>query len=146
MEAGSGSGLTDLLITETRSSALVVPDVPARLYFVRVRAFNSSGVGDPSGERVIRVGCGEALLAPSGLTGSVAAGGVVGLSWSPVEEAINYVIEAGSATGLANLTVMQVGLSDVSGVVPAATYYVRVRAVTACGTTPSSNEIVVIVP
>ena len=146
LEAGSASGQADLLVTETRSSAMVVPDVPAGLYFLRVRASNSSGVGEPSVERVIRVGCGGVLPAPSGLTGSVTPGGVVGLSWSPDEEATSYVIEVGSSTGLANLAVIPIGLSNVSGVVSTGTYYVRVRAVTACGTSPPSNETIVIVP
>jgi hypothetical protein len=52
----------------------------------------------------------------------------------------------GSAAGLADLATIPVELSDVSGRVPSGTYYVRVRAITACGTTPSSNGIVVVVP
>ena len=141
LEVGSASGLTDLLVIDTLSDALVVPEVPRGLYFVRVRASNSSGVGEPSTERVIRVRCGGVPPVPSGLTGSVTPGGVVTLSWPPIDEATSYVIEAGSATGLADLAVLPVRLSVVSGTVPVGTYYVRVRATTACGTTSPSNEI-----
>lgn len=145
LEVGSASGLTDLLVIDTLSGALVVPEVPLGLYFVRVRASNSSGVGEPSTERVIRVGCGGVPPVPSNLTASVTPGGVVTLSWPPIDEATSYVIEAGSATGLADLAMLPVRLSVVSGTVPVGTYYVRVRATTACGTTSPSNEIVVTV-
>ena len=102
LEVGSASGLTDLLTTDTPSSVLVVPEVPPGLYFVRVRASNSAGLGEASIERVIRVGCGGAPPVPSGLAANVTQG-VVALSWSRVDDATGYVIEAGSVTGLADV-------------------------------------------
>jgi glucose/arabinose dehydrogenase len=146
LEVGSTSGLTDLLVTHTLSSALVVPEVPSGVYFVRVRASNSSGLGEPSAERVIRVGCDGVARIPSGLAGRVTPGGFVALSWSPLDEATSYVVEAGSATGLADLAVIPVELSAVSGIVPAGTYYVRVRARSACGVSSPSDEIILTVP
>ena len=141
----SATGLTDLLVTETLSNVLVVPNAPPGRYVVRVRAVNSSGPGEPSAERVVRVGCGG-FPVPSGVTGSVTPAGEVMISWSPLDDAISYLVEAGSATGLADLAAIPVEQSAVSGVVPAGTYHVRVRALTACGMTPPSNEISVTVP
>jgi glucose/arabinose dehydrogenase len=146
LEVGSATGLTDLLVTETLSTALVVPNVPPGRYVVRVRGVNSSGTGGPSAERVVRVGCGGALSVPAGVTANVIPGGEVKISWSPLDEAISYLVEAGSATGLADLAAIRVEQAAVNGVVPPGTYYVRVRAVTACGISPSSEEIRVTVP
>jgi hypothetical protein len=59
-----------------------------------------------------------------------------------------WVIEAGSAPGLANLAVLNLPTSATAYVVnevPVGTYYVRVRGVRAGVPGPSSNEVVVIV-
>lgn len=147
LEAGSGPGLADLLVTEVRGEGLVVPGVPPGLYFVRVRGLNSSGLGPASADAAVRVGCGGPPLLPSGLTASVAPGGIVSLQWQGTSDATGYLIEAGSGPGLANLAQIPVGaITSVSGAVPAGTYYVRIRAVTPCGTTPPSNEAIAAVP
>jgi hypothetical protein len=80
------------------------------------------------------------------LIASVDAANVVSLQWQGTSEATGYLVEAGSAAGLANLALIPVGATSVSGPVPAGTYYVRIRAVSACGTTPPSNEVTVVVP
>ncbi|MGE3190981.1 MAG: hypothetical protein AB7N90_14970 [Vicinamibacterales bacterium] len=59
-----------------------------------------------------------------------------------------FRIEAGSASGLANLAVMAVdgATRAVTVSAPPGTYFVRVRAQNACGTGPASNEVVLAVP
>jgi len=146
LEAGSAPGLADLLVTDVGGQALVVPGVPPGRYFVRVRGLNSSGLGAPSTDAAVRVGCGGPPLLPSGLTGSVGPGGMVSLQWQGTSEATGYLIEAGSGPDLANLAQIPVGGTGVSGAVPAGTYYARVRALTSCGITPASNEVVLVVP
>jgi glucose/arabinose dehydrogenase len=146
LEAGSTSGASNLLVTDVSTPQLVVSGVPAGSYYVRVRAFNGAGVSTPSAEREIHVGCVGPLPTPTGLNGSVGVGRVASVSWSAVGGATSYVVEAGSAPGLANLAVIPVAGLSVSGAVPPGTYHVRVRAVTECGTTPPSSEIVVAVP
>lgn len=147
LEAGSAPGLADLLVDDVQGEGLVVPGVPPGLYFVRVRGLNSSGLGPASLEAAVRVGCGGPPLLPSGLTATVAPGGVVSLQWQGTGEATGYLIEAGSGPGLSNLAQIAVGpTAAVDGAVPPGTYYVRIRAVTSCGTTPPSNEVVVVVP
>ena len=55
-----------------------------------------------------------------------------------------YVIEAGSAPGLADLASLQVGpVTSFSTTAPPGIYYVRVRAVNARGASQPSNEIIV---
>jgi len=75
------------------------------------------------------------------------SGNTVTLSWPPSAGATGYVIEAGSATGQANLATLPVGTNrlDVGGV-PSGNYHVRVRATNACGVGAASEEVVVNVP
>ena len=57
--------------------------------------------------------------------------------------ATSYVVEAGTATGLSNITVFNTGGSGTTLVVPGVppgTYYVRIRAVNALGVSPPSFE------
>ncbi|HUE89595.1 MAG TPA: fibronectin type III domain-containing protein [Vicinamibacterales bacterium] len=149
VEAGSAPGRTDLASVATGSTVTAVgfTDVPAGFYYVRVRAQNAAGTGNPSNEVTAAV---NFVLpgAPANLLASV-SGTTVGLNWSaplsggPVS---NYVIEAGSAPGLSNLALTSTSGPQTSiafGGVPFGTYYVRVRARNALGSGNASNEIVV---
>lgn len=87
---------------------------------------------------------------PVGLTGLV-NGFNVALTWSaPASGAtpLGYLIEAGSASGMANLAQLpQLGAAaSVSAVAPAGRYFLRVRAGTACALSAPSNEVIVDVP
>jgi hypothetical protein len=57
VEAGSGPGLTNLarLPVAAGQTTLVVTDVPAGTYHVRVRPANGTGIGEPSNEIVVTV-------------------------------------------------------------------------------------------
>jgi len=81
---------------------------------------------------------------PTNLVGS-AAGQTVTLSWQPPASAIReYVIEAGSSPGLANLANFSTGSAATqfaAAGVGAGTYYVRVRAANTDGTSGPSNEV-----
>jgi hypothetical protein len=86
--------------------------------------------------------------APTGLAASV-NGGTVVLTWTASalgDPVTAYVLEAGSAPGLANLANFAVAptLSFTASNVPAGTYYVRIRAANNSGVSPPSNEIVVV--
>ena len=87
---------------------------------------------------------------PSGLATS-SSGTTVFLSWNAPSAGGSpnaYIIEAGSAPGLANLANFSTGntaTSFSSGGVGAGTYYVRVRARNSAGTSSASNESALIV-
>jgi hypothetical protein len=86
-------------------------------------------------------------VGPSALTSAV-AGSTVTLAWQPPASGVplSYVIEAGSSTGAANLAVFDTGSTATTLAVPnvpPGTYFVRIRARTAGGTSSPSNEIVV---
>ncbi len=87
---------------------------------------------------------------PTGLAASVFTQTVV-LSWTPSAAggtATSYVIQAGSASGLANLANSGTGSSSptlTATGVPPGVYYVRVLAQNSSGASAASNEIVVTV-
>jgi hypothetical protein len=96
---------------------------------------------------------GAAVVAPGGPGNLIvsASGSTVFLSWTaPVsgDPVTSYIIEAGSAPGLVNLANFSTGNNltsfSASGV-GAGTYYVRIRAVNAGGTSIASNEATLVV-
>lgn len=112
----------------------------------------SLGASCFSGARVAaRVIDGAALVgAPANLIAS-AVGGSVNLSWTAPasgDPVAAYVIEAGSASGAANLANFSTGntatVFSASGI-GAGTYFVRVRASGAAGVGAPSNEAVLVV-
>lgn len=89
---------------------------------------------------------------PTGLASSV-SGTTVTLTWSYISgsnpDASSFIVEAGSSSGLSNLTSFDTGSSAKSLTVtqvPAGTYFVRVRGRTFDGVTgPVSNEVILTV-
>ncbi len=146
IEAGSASGLADVAVVSVGNQSSYQAAVPAGTYFVRVRAINDLGAGEPSAEVVLRHGAGPG--APGRLT-ETGGGPIVRLSWhAPTTGELpgSYTIEAGSAPGLADLAVLRAGnVTSFMTTAPAGTYYVRVRAVAANGVAgDASNEVVVV--
>lgn len=141
VEAGSVPGASNLGAWPTAAPVLVAAGVPDGRYFVRVRAASTDGISGPSNEVDIRVGCGGPLAAPANLAGD-ANGTAVFLVWQAVAGASGYVIEAGSAPGLTNIAAAPTAATSLAATVPAGTYYIRVRAMGACGLGNASNEVV----
>jgi hypothetical protein len=87
---------------------------------------------------------------PGGFTSTV-SGSTVYLSWSAAssgDPVTTYVLEAGSAPGLANLVpgaAVGAATNYTATGVGNGTYYVRVRGRNASGTSAASNEIIVVV-
>jgi glucose/arabinose dehydrogenase len=147
LEAGSQSGLADLLVTRASLSSLVAYGVPDGRYFVRVRSYNRHGASAPSNELMVQVGCTGPPAAPTGLAATVGSGGFVTVTWSPAVAATSYVLEAGYGPGLSNAVNVATAVTSVQGAAPPATYYARVRSVSSrCGISTPSQEIVVTVP
>jgi hypothetical protein len=98
-----------------------------------------------------RIDCNAAPGAPSSLV-PAKTGNVVTLNWTAPPSASDtvstYVVEAGNAPSTNNVGTFVVPGSTPTfqREAPPATYYVRVFARNACGTSAPSNEIVVTVP
>jgi predicted phage tail protein len=132
-------------------TTLVVTDVPAGVYYVRVLAANAEGNSAPSNEVMVVVEaeppCTSAPNAPANL-GSTVSGDLVTLNWTAPATGCavtGYAVVAGSAPGLADLAVINVGaVTSLSVTAPAGTYFVRVVSLNSFGMSPASNEITVV--
>jgi glucose/arabinose dehydrogenase len=156
LEAGSAPGAANLAIASAAGTqtSMTFTDVPAGNYYVRVRAASGSALSGPSNEIVVMVGappgCTEAPSAPAALVATV-NGASVTVAWSirpNSQPAVQYAIEVGDASGWSNLALINVPGIDTrfTAQTPPGTYFVRVRALNACGTSSGSNEVVVRVP
>jgi len=153
VEAGSAPGLANLAVVGASGTAFGA-SAPAGTYYVRVRARNAAGLGAPSNEVVVVVGGGGGGCAVPNAPGTLSfttAGSLVNLSWTaPAGGAtpVAYVVEAGSGAGLANLAVIDTGgpVLALGANAPPGRYFVRVKARTACGAGPASNEVIINVP
>lgn len=154
LEAGSAAGLSDIASAPTGTTATLFSKagITAGTYYVRMRAIHGSTTSGPSNEVVVTVGpspsCTAAPSAPSGFTALV-VGPVVTLRWtaSPGSSARSYVLDAGSAPGLTDVITVDMGNTTkfTAPHVAAGTYYGRIKAVNACGTSAPSNEAIVTV-
>ncbi len=151
LQAGSGPGLSNLAAFATGSaSTSFAASAPGGVYFVRVAASNACGVGPASNE--VSFTLGSALPgAPQDLSWSVSSSGVVSLHWEPPASGgvpTAYLVEAGSASGLANLASLSTGspVTSTDATAPPGAYFVRVRAVNGAGASAASNEVMVVVP
>ena len=156
--AGAGSYLLEVgrsplasdVFRGTIAGTTASGSAPTGTYYWRVRAVLGDTITSASQEAPFTVAgpVGAACVPPAvpqNLTHTV-VGFNVTLNWSG--SATNYVIEAGSATGLANLYNAATGsaATTLSVNAPAGTYFVRVRARNSCGTSAPSNERIVEVP
>jgi predicted phage tail protein len=138
IEAGSAAGLANLATLNVGSATAFSTPVPAGAFFVRVRTQGN----EQSNEIVVRGGCSTPPPAPTALTAELAAGAVT-LRWTaPIVMVDSYVIEAGSAAGLRNVASLTLpgAQTSVSAPAPPGTYFTRVRAANACGTSAASGE------
>lgn len=148
VEAGTASGASNVATVGVTHRNFAFEAVPPGFYFLRVRALFAGLISAPTAETMIVVGgVPSPPGAPQGFAASV-AGTTVSFTWSAplVGTPSSYVLEAGSAPGLANLAVLDTGNNVTSYVVsnvPPGTYYVRLRARNAYGSSVVSAEQVV---
>jgi Metallo-peptidase family M12/Bacterial Ig domain len=143
---GNAPGATTLPVQSTAGTSLSVPITVGGTYFARVKAVNTYGTSLSSPEvSVSVVPPSPKPGAPTGLTASF-SGRTISIGWlAPAtgDPVTNYVLEVGSAPGLANLVVVPVGagLSFVAPGVPDGTYWLRVRGSNAAGSGPPSQDL-----
>jgi hypothetical protein len=124
-------------------------NAPPGVYHVRLRARNACGPGAPSPDVIVTVGttC-TPPSAPQNLLASVSSQ-VVTLGWTPPAAGtppVTYTLHAGSSPGLSNIAIVPMGTqTSLQAAVANGTYYVRVVATNACGTSSASNEATIVV-
>ena len=138
-EAGSVPGLSNLVNTEMAATTLSA-QAPPGVYHVRTRGRNACGTSSPSPEAVVAVGGCSAPSSASPLGYSL-NGRQVTLTWTAASGATDYVVEAGTSSGAANVASIPVGGTTLTATAPPATYFVRVRPRNACGSGAWSNEV-----
>lgn len=152
VEAGSSSGGTDLFDAPVGPQTTVQAFVPAGGYFVRVRAGNVCGNSAASNEVFFSAGSVSDLPAqPQNLrltltTTLATADWDIGPGLVPPEA---FIIEAGSAPGLADQAVIEVSGQTLSFTTtrPApGSYYVRIRARNGPTVGPATPDLLLVVP
>jgi hypothetical protein len=151
VSVGTAPTLSNLLVLNTGLSTSIGGNVPDGLYFVRAVSRNACGDSAASNEVSFRVGAaGGPPGAPTSLTFQ-RSGNRVTLNWAAPAtgpSATGYVIEVGTASGLANLLAVPIpsAVTTVTAVAPPGVYYVRVRASNGAGAGPASNQVAITVP
>jgi hypothetical protein len=143
LEAGSTAGASDIFSGPIGNGTTLTAPVPTGTYFVRLFTANSVALGLASDEITFSAGTPTCTTPPPTPAGhAVDIGGVTAaLRWGSSPGATSYMLEAGTASGAVNLANLDVGgRTTLTADVPAMTYFTRVRAVNACGTSGPSNE------
>jgi hypothetical protein len=141
--AATYSGGSNLATVNTQSATpiIVASSVPSGTYFTRVYSLSGAALSSvPSNEVQFTVGTGCGAPPPPAAITTGVSSRTVTVSWSSSPGAVSYIVEAGSATGLADLFNGNVGgTTSVAGTVSPGSYFVRVRAVSACGETSGAS-------
>lgn len=156
LEAGSAAGLANLTTVHLPGSqtSLDASAVAAGIYFLRVKSIDARGVTSRSAELQLDIGG-----ASSGASACVAAPArparpratvqqqTVTLEWDPPAGcgATHYIVLAGSRPGAADIAQTMVPATSLRAVAPAGTYYVRLVAANAVGSSTESDELVLTV-
>ena len=152
LEAGTAPGLSNAANTVIGTIAgYTATSVPNGVYYVRVRAIDSTGESAPSNEVTVVVGGGCSAPPNQPTLGAPAVNGNnVSFTWAAASTgcpATAFALHAGSAPGLSDIASVTVGadLRLFTAVAPPGTYYVRIFALNSSGTSAASNEVTVVV-
>ena len=148
VEVGSAEGYADIATYRIGAvTSFLVPNVPPRTYFVRVRALDLLGPGPPSPSARVVATTGGPCEPPAGapiLLPPQVDGSAVTLTWTPpaaggaVER---YLIGVGTAPYVTDVAVIDTGRRRLHQTMAASgTYYVRVAAQNRCGVGEASNS------
>ena len=121
--------------------------VPVGSYRVQVRSVNPLGVSAPSSPVDVLVGSSAPCTIPSapGQPTATLVNGVATVTWPAVAGATSYVVVAGLQPGGSNVFSGNVGnvtTVTASGLPPGFRAFVRIHAVSACGTSGPSVEVI----
>lgn len=129
------------------SDHFTFPSVPPGQYTFRVRASNGAGLSGPSSGVTLSFpqACSGAPQAPVNVV-AYAQGSTLFVSWSPAATGGAPTSFTLDVTGAITASVPVGALRSISGGVGAGTYTLRVAGSNACGTSPLSQAVTVVVP
>ena len=150
IEAGTVPGAANLANFSTGNTltAYETAGVSPGSYFVRVRATTAQGTSAASNEAQLLVASPCAPGAPGTPAVTFNSGGTVVLTWTAATGSpAAYIVEVGTAPGLSNVAVADVGnVTRLTATgVGNGTYYVRMKARNACGASAPSGELTLVV-
>jgi beta-lactamase superfamily II metal-dependent hydrolase len=143
VRAGSAPNLTNVVVLPVGNVLGLQATAPPGTYFVTVTAQNAFGTSAPSNEAIVTIGPSCTLPGAPATFNVGSSGSTATLSWTPPTSGgppAGYVLEAGSAPGLADLASLPLGGLSFSSPAAPGTYFVRVKAQNACGVGPASSE------
>ena len=140
LEAGTAPGLADVATVNLGEVTSFSAPSPLGTYYVRLRAENAFGDSEPTAD--IALTAPGAPSAPTTLVATRSATVVAMRRNGPAPT--GNILAAGSAPGLADLAVVQLGAATTfsTAAPPSGTNYLRVRALNGNGAGPVSNEFV----
>jgi len=150
IDAGTAPGVYNLgtITVNAPATSTAAGPAPTGVYYLRLRAQNALGTSAATPERSVTVGSCAAPSVPASFT-ATANDATVNLQWTAPATGVTqgYQVVAGSGPGLADLAVLPfpATVTSLGGVVPYATYYVRVHATNVCGISPPSQEVALVV-
>lgn len=143
LEVGSTPGATNLLTLPLGNVTSLNAVAATGTYYVRLRSVNAAGQSEPTRDVRLDMGCTVPPGVPVSLQAAI-AGPNVTLNWlKGTGNVARYILEAGSGPGLRNQAIATIPAPSTtfSAVAPPGTYFIRVRAANACGTSDPSGEI-----
>ena len=152
VQVGTSFGLSDVIDQRIgNETTFQTGTLPAGVYSVRVRAYNSAGVSAPSNDVTVSVGITPIIAGPPQNLAAVASGSTVTLSWAAPatgDPPVLYQLFAGTAPGASNAAdfplsepLRQVTVPNV----PDGIYYARLHALNGAGLSAASNEVTIVV-
>ena len=112
LEVGSATGLSNIAVFNLATRLFTFDPVPNGFFFFRVRTRSGPNLSAPSNEMMIDPGGVPAPPSPPLSFSSSVNGGTVAFTWeAPIlGTATSYILEAGTASGLSNITTFNTGM------------------------------------
>ncbi len=149
LEAGTSPGASDITrgLPIGPETFFEVRGVPPGTYYLRVRAVSAGGIGPPSDEVELVVGPSTCVARPEPPTDleAVVNGGLVTITWTEsVTPGVSGYRIVANPFGIDSpfAAFVPAGTTTFAAPAPRGVFVVRVRAVSACGASAASNDVV----
>lgn len=150
LEAGTSPGASNITagLPIGSDTSYDVNGVPPGTYYLRVRAVSAGGIGPASDEVELVVGPSSCVARPEPPTDleAIVNGGIVTITWTEsVTPGVSGYRVLGNPFGIDApfSTLVPAGTTSFSAPAPRGVFVVRVRALSACGASAATNEVLI---